>query len=192
MSVFSQGITTEVVELEVSTAIHDILENGIIEKELIDVDKVSSLRDPSSTVELLPQPDFPIASGFPIEPGFPIESVRGRTNPFVGYKSPTPTPAPSLRNYYQPRYPSQPTYDVAAFRPTMTIETSSTSVTPEYSSEVVTSSYQDSQAADEKPIILFTLPWWIWLGIAIWLLVVLCLKMAVSRLLQKQKQYTKP
>jgi hypothetical protein len=59
VTVFSEEKPIGDVEYEVSSAIHDILDNRNIEKELIDVDKVTSLRDPDLTAELLDSSDFP-------------------------------------------------------------------------------------------------------------------------------------
>ena len=172
ISVSSRGKHTEEVEFEVLAAIHEVLEDGSIENELIDIDKVTSLRDPDLLPELISSTSKD-------------ESTKGRKGPVTGYEYKKPTPVPSLMNYDQTTgYRSfdslpeahSPIPDLAQskLREPLAVESGS-------EEEAI-------RDPDEIPFIL-TLPWWIWLCVVLLALVLCGLKAAVGKLLQTEEPY---
>ena len=159
----------ETVELEIAAAIHQIIEEGGIENELIDVDKVTSLRDPDLDGEVVPADTSP-----PAAQKSGGESGKERTGPTRTHKQ--PTPSPSLKNYYQGSYPVQPPSQEIHSAPVISIPSSP---------EMTGSPNKATQIPSKEPLIL-SLPWYIWFCIFLLIVVLGGLKVSIDGMLQKQ------
>lgn len=155
----------DTVEREIGAAIHSVFEQGAIEEELIDVDEVTSLRNPSLTGDAA-------ASTLPA----PEKAERERTASVAVQKPPMPSPNP--KNYNQRRHHLQPSP-----QPKM------------HASPVTSKDESESPASSENvtevpSLVLFisTLPWWIWLLIGMLLFALGGLKVAVGKLLQEEEE----
>lgn len=159
MTTWSEGMSTETVVDEVSTAIHGILDSGRVEKQLIDVDKVASLRDPALTAVPMP-PNY-----------LPADSSRVTT------RKKAPTPPPSLRTYIHHETLQAPTFPA----PTLSNPpTAFTMLAPsENSTDNLASSSQAHTLGGDRPLIL-EMPWYVWLFILFELLILCSLKGALD------------
>ena len=172
VTAFSEGKSTDEVKEEISSFINAIIDSGEIERLIVDVEKVTSLRESDMALETVPGTSLTNA------PPNGAPSLQNSNNDSAG------NPPSVTRESMEPQSSEMvPTVEPNLDQPSSAWEGDSTS--SESPAVTDTSSANGINVSDEKPFIL-RFPWWGWVAILVGILALYGLKVAVDRLLARK------